>query len=63
MDEQGGQHTTLTYHELQNTLIVVWSCMSGNTSTDMVCHKQEGTIPGRPIAKWGGAAFWHNAGS
>ena len=42
MDKQGVQHTTLTYHELQNTLIVVWSSFrAGNTSTDMVCHQQE----------------------
>ena len=49
MDEQGVQHTTLACHELQNTLIVVWSFWSENTSADMVCHKQEGPSQEEPL--------------
>ena len=44
-------------YQLQTTLIVVFfSCWSENTSIDMVCHEQEGIIPGGAIANGGMAA-------
>ena len=49
MDEQEVQRTNLVCHELQNTFNYCVVFCSGNTSGDIVCHEQEGTIQEEPL--------------